>query len=407
MNESELMLLLQSNPDFACSVSDMIPQVKKAYVDSKHGLAIKRMNSSNKYRDGHYITHIYVDGKRKAVEKSSEEELYDFLFNHYRSLDERFKTFEDVFEMFVSDKRAHAISELSIRDYRRYIGYLDPRIKKKQLCNITEDELRVWLVNDYLKRRPKKEGLKKMLQTIGMVFKFGIRKKLCIDNPISYIHADEYYKMCDLTTKTNEEKSFSEEDIRKLREYALGKTTNPHAVMMLIAMETGMRAGELAALKKIDVEGDIIHIHRQQTKVPKTPDSNQQVFVDVNYTKNERQNPQGGRPMPITEECQKAIDLAMQLPGESEYLIHHPDGKPVQKDSYIRYLRRVCKRLEITITNNHAFRVAFNARLIAAGVDGNERCLILGHSMQTNERHYSFSDKRRVEDVKNKLKAVI
>lgn len=57
----------------------------------------------------------------------------------------------------------------------------------------------------------------------------------------------------------------------------------------------------------------------------------------------------------------------------------------------------------ISISNNHAFRVAFNARLIEAGVDGNERCLVLGHSMQTNERHYSFSDKRRINDVKNKL----
>lgn len=47
--------------------------------------------------------------------------------------------------------------------------------------------------------------------------------------------------------------------------------------------------------------------------------------------------------------------------------------------------------------------MAFNARLIEVGVDGNERCLVLGHSMQTNERHYSFSDKRRVDDVRNKL----
>ncbi len=67
------------------------------------------------------------------------------------------------------------------------------------------------------------------------------------------------------------------------------------------------------------------------------------------------------------------------------------------------YLRRRCKDLGISISNNHAFRVAFNARLIEAGVDGNERCLVLGHSMQTNERHYSFSDKRRINDVKNKL----
>ena len=68
------------------------------------------------------------------------------------------------------------------------------------------------------------------------------------------------------------------------------------------------------------------------------------------------------------------------------------------------YLRRRCKDLGISISNNHAFRVAFNARLIEAGADCNERCLVLGHSMQTNERHYSFSDRRRVEDVREKLK---
>ncbi len=406
MNESELMLLLQSNPGFACAVSEMLPKAKKIYVDSKHDLAIYRLNTKSKYHNGHYATRVYVNGKRKVVEKSTEEELYDYLFDFYRSQDDRLKSFDEVFEMAVEDKRAHAISELTIKDYRRYIGYLDPKIREKKLYEISEDELRSWLVNDYLKRKPKKEALKKMLQAIGMVFKFGIRKKLCISNPIDYIKADEYYKLCDLTSKANEEKSFSEEDLAKLKEYALSDLSNPHSVMMLVAMETGMRAGELAALKKCDIEGDILHIHRQQTKVPKTQDSNQQVFVDVEYTKNERQNPKGGRPLPITEECRKALDLALALPGESEYLFHHPNGQPVQKDSYGRHLSRVCKRLEIPITHNHAFRVAFNAKLIAAGVDGNERSLILGHSMQTNERNYSFSDKRRIEDVRNKLNSI-
>ena len=107
--------------------------------------------------------------------------------------------------------------------------------------------------------------------------------------------------------------------------------------------------------------------------------------------------------LPISDECRKVLDIALALPGESEYVFHHPDGSQVQKDCYGRYLSRVCKRLGISTTHNHAFRVAFNAKLIAAGVDGNERCLVLGHSMQTNERHYSFGDKRRIEDVKNKL----
>lgn len=61
------------------------------------------------------------------------------------------------------------------------------------------------------------------------------------------------------------------------------------------------------------------------------------------------------------------------------------------------------KHSPIKISRNHAFRAAFNAKLIKAGVDCNERCLVLGHSMQTNERHYSFSDRRKVEDIRNKL----
>ena len=87
----------------------------------------------------------------------------------------------------------------------------------------------------------------------------------------------------------------------------------------------------------------------------------------------------------------------------SEFVLHGKDGDPIQKDSYEQYLRRVCKKLGIEITHNHAFRVAFNARLIADDIDGNDRSLILGHSAQTNERHYSFSDQRRLDRIKQKM----
>ena len=115
-------------------------------------------------------------------------------------------------------------------------------------------------------------------------------------------------------------------------------------------------------------------------------------------------NPKGGRIIPITSRCKEALDIAINLPGESEYVFHHPDGRPIIKDSYEYYLRRRCASLGIKTKNNHAFRVAFNARLIEADVDGNERCLVLGHSMQTNEKHYSFGDKRKAKEVSDKLK---
>ncbi|MCR5739429.1 MAG: hypothetical protein K6G43_06385 [Lachnospiraceae bacterium] len=66
------------------------------------------------------------------------------------------------------------------------------------------------------------------------------------------------------------------------------------------------------------------------------------------------------------------------------------------KDSYELNLRRRCKRLGCIPTNNHAFRMAFNSKLIEFGFSSADRALILGHDVQTNEAHYSLPDKRRL-----------
>ena len=75
----------------------------------------------------------------------------------------------------------------------------------------------------------------------------------------------------------------------------------------------------------------------------------------------------------------------------------------MQADSYEQNLRRRCKRLEISTSNNHAFRIAFNSKLIELGFSAAERALILGHEVQTNENHYSVTDKRQLVDIRNRM----
>ena len=57
----------------------------------------------------------------------------------------------------------------------------------------------------------------------------------------------------------------------------------------------------------------------------------------------------------------------------------------------------------IDCTHNHAFRVAFNSRLIGLGFSSADRALILGHEVQTNEANYSVTDKRHLADLHKKL----
>lgn len=401
----EFMVSLKRNPEFAEGIINMTSkQAKRLYVKSKHKLAIAQLKANNKYYAGYWCTHVYVNGKRKAVLKPTEDKLYEYLFDFYNGIDDKKKTYDEAFECFIESKRDRGRSELTLREYRRYHKKLPESISQKDIALISEEELRKWFVKDFLSKNPKKEAMKKMIQLLKAVFTYGMRKGYCFTNPALDILAEDYYKFCNLSTKANEDRSFSDEDIKKLREYCLKDRKNPHAAVLLVAIETGMRVGELTALKKSDIDKDYIWVHRQQIMVLDEDTKVKRHWETVEYTKNERANPKGGRLIPITEECQTALDIANELPGDSEFVFHHPNGEPVIKDSYEYYLRRRCKTLGIKISHNHAFRVAFNARLIEAGVDGNERCLVLGHSMQTNERHYSFSDRRKVEDVRNKLK---
>ena len=97
------------------------------------------------------------------------------------------------------------------------------------------------------------------------------------------------------------------------------------------------------------------------------------------------------------------LALAEKLPGASEYVFHDKNGNPVSKDSYEQHLRRTCKNLGIKTSNNHAFRIAFNSLLIEKELSSADRALILGHAVQTNEQHYSVSDRRRLEKIRQKI----
>ena len=93
----------------------------------------------------------------------------------------------------------------------------------------------------------------------------------------------------------------------------------------------------------------------------------------------------------------------------------------ITEDSYNQNLRKRCQRVVRQIrnnkdldddskrvvenmpTNNHAFRVAFNSRLIDLGLSARERASILGHAVETKKRFYSKRDERTHESIASRL----
>ena len=123
------------------------------------------------------------------------------------------------------------------------------------------------------------------------------------------------------------------------------------------------------------------------------------------FTKDERMHPHNGRFIPITEDARRVIGLAMAIPEDTPYLFHEKIcSKMIPTDGYAQNLRKRCRKLGCIPINNHAFRMAFSSRLIELSFSASDRALILGHEVQTNESHYSLTDKRRLDDIKERLK---
>ena len=387
-------------------INDMVANAKRNYVVAHHDRKIFQLPPSSSWKNGCFKTYVYVDSKRKEITASTEEKLYEKLYSFYYEAENKVKSLEQVFEMYLDYKKSCLNrSDKTITTDRLLFKHVSKTLREAVISEITDEDIRRFLVSDLLPNSPKPASLKRILQLLRAIFDYGIRKKICVDNPLRYIIAQDYYKYCDQNVKTDEEKAFSAEELAKLSADAEKHTDNPRVLMALLAKETGMRAGELCALHVEDIETDFIHVHRQQVKIPGAQEDNiAEKIVEVPYTKDERMHPHNGRFVPLTDEARRVIELAKAIPGESLYLFHDENcSQMVPKDGYAHNLRKRCKRLGCVPTNNHAFRMAFNSKLIEQGFSPSDRALILGHEVQTNEAHYSLTDRRRLDDIKNRL----
>lgn len=375
----------------------MITKAKIEYVKKHHDNKITRISKGPK--KGRWHTYYGHGKNRVEVTSSTEDLLLLSLYEKYYSKEctNNLITFEKVFlELKQSKLKYDNVTNQTVKLMDDMFNKYLVSIASKEISLITSDDLKELYLDIVKTYKPKKERLKRIHQLVNEIFRFGLDKGFVTSIPSIGIDISRYYKDCDTKKRPVEAMQFSKEQIDILRQYALSNTSNPRALMMLLASKTGMRAGELSALKWIDISTERINICRQQVIRGKT-------LEITNYTKDERLNPNGGRFFPITNEIRLIFDLIRNSIGvKGEFVFHDESGNMIAKNSYELYLKRVCKRLftdrfKVFPTNNHAFRKALNASMAENGIGLMTRAALLGHSPETNEKNYLIGDNRMID----------
>ena len=333
------------------------------------------------------------------------------LFDYY-NLSISGYTVNDIFEQAIKSKEeTRNVNPDTLRHNRStYNRFINDDFRKLDIRKITDEVLQKYTLSLVRNNKITDKAFLNYKGILNLIFDYSVRKNIIKDSPVRFIDNQEYMKSCDNSAGTTDTKIFSETELQTIKKairHKMGfrryKGYFINGYAMLFSIETGMRVGELVALKWEDILEDRIHIHSQQLHSI----SNQE-YSYASWTKDEKGRSNGGRYFPLTNEIKAILDELKEVQNSlgihSEYVFCHEDGEWIKKEAYQTSLRRLCRGLGYSITNNHAFRMSLNSNvLIPSGMTSAMRAELLGHSIMTNEKYYSFARKDNVEMALNML----
>ena len=382
-------------------------KLKEQKVLEVHSYAITQTSIT---KNGKQVPRWQTTCGDKRPRCSSYESLIDKLYEHYFGTvmltDYSFKT---MFEAALDERiRTERPKEKTIRDYHSsYKAFISDEFGAKDIRLITPSEVKEYIQNITRELSPTKKRFYKFKGILNLVFNYACdpERRYIEMSPVPGRNK-AYEKNLTPTSTKPEDKAFQPEELKLLRNHLRERIKRSkydvNAYAMLFSSETGLREGEIPSLKWSDITDKAIHIHSQQNDEYR---DGKKVYYYNPTTKNEKGVSHNGRFIPITNEIRNILDelKAKQdaLGIESEWVFCKENGEWITTVSYYESLYKVCKKLGLKLNNNHAFRIALNSYVyVPMGLPVTERAKLLGHSVDTNLKHYTFA---RTDDYLEEL----
>lgn len=352
--------------------------------------------------------------KSGKIRRQNYIDIIHDLAHHYKILcpDDDY-SIGTIFELAVTDydEKMNA-PERTIRkfhiDYNRF--FLKYEINKKDIRKIDEGYLdrytHTMIASEAKRGVPVTDkAFCAYKGVLNLIFKYALRTHIIPVNPVLLMIPNAVFaKSCVHRNPTSEQNILSDAETTMLETEIRRRMTMPmynredgyylNGYTALLSKVTGMRAGELCALKWADVQDDCIHIHAQILYDKRKYGG----WYYSAHTKNETKHEGYGRDFPMFQKVKTLLDEIQKVQNElgiqSEFILAHKDGRNLLPDCYEVAYEHICKDLGFSVTNNHALRKSLNSNeFVPDGIDVVDRAAMLGHTIETNIHCYTFAGK--------------
>ncbi len=166
-------------------------------------------------------------------------------------------------------------------------------------------------------------------------------------------------------------------------------------------LQTGLRIGELTALKwkDVDFENSVINISATMEYVPDKAD----------FVRSEPKSLSAHRSIYLTDEAKNVLRVRYLLSKSykdspyADYVFLNDNGMPIKLVIYDGSLKRLAKRVNIRPFSMHALRRTFASRCAESGMLANVLQSVMGHSdITTTLRYYvKLSEDEKAREMMN------
>lgn len=275
------------------------------------------------------------------------------------------KTIKEVSELWKEDKRLFVKSS-SMAVYTLHLeNHILPRFGNKK--EVQENEVQEFVLN-CLEKGLSQKTVKDMIIVLKMVVRFGAKH--------GCLQYQEWSVKYPTEQKKHEMEVLSVSNQKRIMEYVINNYTFRN-LGIYICLSTGMRIGEICALKwgDISLTTETINVNRTIERIYIIEDGKRhtELVIGTPKTKNSI------REIPMSRELLKLIRPLKKVMNDDFFILTN-EAKPTEPRTYRNYYKQLLKRLNIPDLKFHGLRHSFATRCIESQCDYKTVSVILGHA---------------------------
>ena len=386
-------------------VQEQINMKKREEILNKHPYKISQGS------DGYWRTYIPDKERgRRMIKKVVKKDVEDVVINYYKKLNEESNyIFKNSFLLWIEKQKKYGVSNNTLQKYNSdYIRYFQgTEFENMDIRKMNEEDITAFIINRVTNLSLKEKAGNTLWGYISGTFKHARTTRMISENPCEYVEKRNFAKFYDRSRKTVQERTINDNDmILLLNEIKKSHQDKPEYIQSYaveLAIYTGMRVGEIAALRWKNVRNDLgVIIICESEKY----DRGKKEFI-ISSTKTGK-----GREFPISEEINKILSEVKKIEIKNgfigEFVFQNESGR-IHARSISHCMRYKCHQAGIDVKGIHALRRTLNSKMRCAGISSVIAASLLGHSEQVNAQNYTYdtSDMEYKKEIISKISKIV